>query len=336
LNPKGKKGLKMNKDSMAHVINAFRERDNFVVTSHVNPEGDSIGSQIAVYRILKKRGKKVVMVDHDEVPDNLRFLEYADSIMREIPGNFHPETFIVLDCPVRERAGHVSDHITERHMVINIDHHVSNEFFGNINWVEPDASSVGEMIYRMAFEAGVEMTKGFAEDIYTAILTDTGMFNYTNTSKTTHEIAGELLGAGVDPKEIHSKIFESKSPQQMRLLGRVLTTLQVEGGKVAHITLTEKMYAEEGLESIPTDEFINFPRSVKGVEVAVFFKENVALKDRINVSFRSSGTVDVNMIASRFGGGGHAQASGCTLNCGLEEARGKVIEEVKRAIGAGK
>jgi phosphoesterase RecJ-like protein len=322
----------MNKDSMTCVISAFRERDNFLVTSHVNPEGDSIGSQIAVYRILKKWGKNVVMVDHDEVPDNLRFLEYADSIMRWIPTDFRPETFVALDCPVRGRAGHVSDHLNERHMVINIDHHVSNEFFGNINWVEPDASSVGEMIYRMAVEAGVEITKGFAEDIYTAILTDTGMFNYTNTSKTTHEIAGELLGAGIDPKEIHGKIFESKSPQQMRLLGRVLTTLQVEGGKMAHITLAEKMYAEEGLESVPTDEFINFPRSVKGVEVAVFFKENVGSRDRINVSFRSSGTVDVNAIASRFGGGGHAQASGCTLTCGLEDAKKRVLEEVRKEI----
>ncbi len=323
----------MNRDSMTHVMNAFRERDNFVVTSHVNPEGDSIGSQIAVFRMLKKRGKNVVMVDHDEVPDNLRFLEYADSIMREIPGNFHPETFIVLDCPVRERAGHVSDHINERHTVINIDHHVSNEFFGNINWVEPDASSAGEMIYLMAVEDGFEITKGFAEDVYIAILTDTGMFNYANTSKTTHEIAGELLGAGIDPKEVYSEIFESKLPQQMRLLGRVLTTLQVEGGKVAHITLTEKMYAEEGVESIPTDEFINFPRSVKGVEVAVFFKENAASRDRINVSFRSSGAVDVNRIASRFGGGGHAQASGCTLNCGLEEAKKRVLEEVRKEMG---
>ncbi|MFC1549203.1 bifunctional oligoribonuclease/PAP phosphatase NrnA [Candidatus Omnitrophota bacterium] len=263
----------MNKENMAKVIKAFRKRDNFLVTSHVNPEGDSIGSQIAVYRILKAWDKKVIMVNNDTVPENLRFLKDRRSVMRDIPDGFSPETIVILDCSVKERTGNVCGQIKEQQTVINIDHHVSNEFFGDINWVEAETSSVGEMIFNLAREAGIAVDKDMAEAIYTAIITDTGMFNYTNTSKSTHEVAGELIAAGIDPKVLHEKIFEDKPLHQVRLLGKVLTTLKLEkNGKLAHMCLTEKMYADEGVDSVPTDEFINFPRSIKGVEVAVFFK----------------------------------------------------------------
>ncbi|RKY42660.1 MAG: bifunctional oligoribonuclease/PAP phosphatase NrnA [Candidatus Makaraimicrobium thalassicum] len=326
----------MDNDGVDKVIEAFRNRDNFLITAHVNPEGDSIGSQLAVYYILKRLGKRAVMADHDDVPENLKFLPGSESITREIPKDFRLDTVIVLDCPVRDRIGRISDCIDERPFIVNIDHHVSNGFFGNVNWVDREASSVGEMIFHLAEKMGIEIEKDPATALYTAIITDTGMFNYDNTSKETHRAAGELIAAGVNPKAVHAEIFEKKSISEIRLLGRALTTLQLEeGGALAHMSLTRKMYSEEGVDRVSTDEFINFPRSIKGVEVAVFFKEDGITREEINVSFRSSGRVNVNIVAAHFGGGGHALAAGCTLNCGLEEARDKVLGGIRKALGVG-
>jgi phosphoesterase RecJ-like protein len=323
----------MDSENMDRVIKTFKERDDFLITAHINPEGDSIGSQLAIHYILKKLGKNAVIANHDDVPENLKFLPGAGSIMSEVPKGFLPATVIILDCPVKERTGNICKEINEEQFIVNIDHHVSNGLFGDINWVESDASSVGEMIFHMIKKLGIGIEKNLAVVIYTAILTDTGMFNYDNTSPETHRVAGELISAGVRPKEIHREIFERKALSEIRLLGEALTTLQVEeGGKLAHMILTRKMYREEGVENISTDEFINFPRSIKGVEVAVFFKEDVNTRDKVNVNFRSSGKVNVNAVASRFGGGGHEQAAGCVLNCGLVEAQDKVLAEAKKAI----
>ena len=323
----------MDNENMNRVIETFKEKDNFLITAHINPEGDSIGSQLAVCNILGKLGKKAVIADHDDVPDNLKFLPGSGLIAREIPEGFYPDTVIVLDCPVAERTGKIRGDIGKGQFIVNIDHHVSNGFFGDVNWVEPEASSVGEMVFHLAKKLGIEMEEDLAVVIYTAIVTDTGMFNYDNTSRETHRVAGELISAGVKPRWVHREIFERKSVSDIRLLGGALTTLQVEeDGRLAHMVLTRKMYAEEGAEKISTDEFINFPRSIKGVEVAVFFKEDIDVRDKVNVNFRSSGRVNVNVVASRFGGGGHCQAAGCVLGCGLQEAQDKVLAEAKKAI----
>ena len=149
----------------------------------------------------------------------------------------------------------------------------------------------------------------------------------------THEISGELISKGVSTKEMHREVFEKRSIHDVRLLGKALTTLQVEAdGALAHMSLTRQMYAEEGVDSISTDEFINFPRSIRGVEVAVFFKEDTGPAGRTHVSFRSTGKVNVNVLASHFGGGGHEQASGCVIEGDIETARKRVLTEVKKAL----
>ncbi|MFQ5952140.1 MAG: bifunctional oligoribonuclease/PAP phosphatase NrnA, partial [Candidatus Omnitrophota bacterium] len=154
-----------------------------------------------------------------------------------------------------------------------------------------------------------------------------------NTSKRTHEVAGALVENGINPKIMHSRIFEDKSLSQIRLMGRVLTTLSLEKDiGLAHMCLTRKMFEEEGVRSVATEEFINFPRSIKGVKVALFFKERVSAPGMIDVSFRSSQEVDVDLIASRFGGGGHKRAAGCVVKGSLEEARDKVLEEARKAL----
>jgi len=329
-------GSYMDNENMKKVIEALKSRDNFLITAHVNPEGDSIGSQLAVRYVLEKLGKRSVMVDHDGVPDNLRFLPGTELIACEVPEDFHPDTAIVLDCAIKERTGNIGICLDQTQYIINIDHHVSNEFFGDVNWVEPKASSVGEMMYHIIKDLGMEIEAEPAQAMYAAIVTDTGMFTYDNTSKQTHEIAGELITKGVKPNALHREIFEKKSVSDVRLLGRVLATLKVEeNGLLAHMSLTRRMYAEEGVEHVSTDEFINFPRSIKGVEVAVFFKQTYNAPENINVSFRSGGKVNVNTVASRFGGGGHERASGCTLTGTFEEVREKVLAEVGKALKEG-
>lgn len=316
-----------------NILEVLKSKDNYLITSHVNPEGDSIGSQIAMFYILQKLGKQAVMVNHDDVPDNLTFLPQSNLITTRLPDDFEVDACIILDCPVKERIGDVCREVKKEHFIINIDHHISNEYFGDINWVQPEASSVGEMIFSLVKGSGIEITKDLAMAIYTAILTDTGMFNYDNTSRRTHEVAGELIAYGVKPKEMNRQIFEKKSLAEVRLLGKALTTLQLEAdGRLAHMCLTRKMYQEENVEHISTDEFINFPRSIKGVEIAIFFKEKTGGHKGVNISFRSSGKFDVNAIAALFGGGGHAQASGCVLEEPLGEAQKRVLDETRKIL----
>jgi len=323
----------MNFKNMDAVCKELEERDNFLITSHVKPEGDSIGSQIALFFLLKKIGKKAVMVDQDVVPDNIKFLPGTEQVNSALPDGFRPEAIIFLDCPVKERAGNVLRDIDESTFVINIDHHVSNEYYGDVSWVESGMSSAGEMIYNIAKKMDVEIDDAMRQAIYTAIITDTGMFNYDNTKGATHRVAGDLIESGIDPRVMHSEIFEEKPATNIKILGKVLSTIETEeDGLIAHISLSREMLAEEGIGMVSTEEFINYPRSIKGVEVAVFFNEGLKGPGSVNISFRSNDKVDVNRIASIFGGGGHKKASGCFLECGMHEAKEKVLAEVKKIV----
>ena len=309
------------------------KRDNFVITSHVSPEGDSVGSQLAIFFMLKKMGKKACIVDQDVVPDNLKFLSGTEKILNDIPEGFIVDAVIYMDCPVRERAGQIMKKIDNEVFIINIDHHVSNEYYGDINWIEPGMSSVGEMAYHLMKKMDMSPDINASEAIYAAIITDTGMFNYDNTSVRTHEVAAELIEKGVEPAYMYRQIFENRPRAQLRALGRALSTLETaEDGKVAYMTLSREAQEEEGADDILTEGFINYARSVKKVEVAVFFNEAIEGRRLVNVSFRSTGKIDVNRIASSFGGGGHKKASGCLLDCGVEQAREKVLDAVTKAI----
>ncbi|MGD2279096.1 MAG: bifunctional oligoribonuclease/PAP phosphatase NrnA [Candidatus Omnitrophota bacterium] len=323
----------MNEEIVQEIIETLKAKDNFLISAHINPEGDSIGSQLSMYYILKKMGKKAVMAGYYIVPENLRFLSGVESISEKLPEGFQPEVAIVLDCPTKDRLGKAARYLEGVQLIVNIDHHISNNFFGNINWVEPESSSVGEMIYGIVEKLEMGIDRNIGEALYAAIVTDTGMFNYDNTSGRTHRIAGALIESGINPKAMHSNIFENKSLSQIKMLGRVLATIEVEeDGKLAYMCLTRKMHEEEGVRSVATEEFINYPRSIKGVEVAVFFKERLSAPGSIDVSFRSSERINVDTIAACFGGGGHKRASGCVIKGALEEVQGKVLAEARSAL----
>jgi bifunctional oligoribonuclease and PAP phosphatase NrnA len=328
-----RKGKRMNLKEMDAIIDGFKENNNFLITAHVKPEGDSIGSQLAMLYLLEKLGKKAIIVNQDIVPDNLKFLPGTEKIQNEVPLGYIPEAVVFTDCPIRERAGSVDKCFDENVTIFNVDHHVSNEYYGDVNWVESGMSSVGEMAYHLITRAGVELNDAIRRVIYTAIITDTGMFNYDNASGLTHRVVGELIDAGISPSAMHGEIFEQKPIESIKMLGKVLMTIETtENDRIAYITLTREMLTEEGLEGVSTEEFINYPRSIKGVEVAVFFNEAMWGPGAVNISFRSNGNVDVNKIASVFGGGGHKKAAGCFVKFGMEEAKDKVLAEVRKVV----
>lgn len=322
---------------MKEVIKAINANSKFLITAHINLEGDSLGSQLAMKELLISMGKKAYILDSDAVPDHYKFLPKADEVSNDLDKIEPFDAAVVLDCPTLKRAGRVNKIIKENaKVVINIDHHISNEKFGDINWVDPNASSAGEMVYRLYKETGAKLTKEVALSLYIAILTDTGSFNYDNTSSVTHEIAGELLGYGLDPALVSESVYERRSLEDIRLLALVLDTLKINGdGNVAYLEVTRGMLNKTGADIAKSEGLINYARSIDKVKVAVLFKEDLKEKRKINISFRSKGngeTIDVNKIASVFGGGGHMRASGCVITGSLEEAKKKVLAEVEKEI----
>ena len=316
---------------LRRIAEEVRSHDSFLVGSHVNPEGDAIGSILALGLALKGLGKRVKVLNQDPTPEVLSFLPGAEEIIHQAPKNVSFDVALALDCGDKGRLGEEFGKVKKIGKIINIDHHVSNRQFGDINLVDPTASSAAEILYDLLRHIPAKLTPAVAENIYTGILTDTGSFHYSNTSPKTFSVARSCLQAGVDPWKVAEKVFENQPLARLRLLPLVLATLEVEGGgRIPYVVVTQKMIEEAGASAALTEEFINFPRSVKGSEVALLFRE--VSPEKYRVSLRSRGSVDVARIAAEFQGGGHPQAAGCTVEGSLSEVKSKVLERVKAAL----
>ena len=318
---------------MQEVIAAIRKHKKFLISAHINPEGDSLCSQLAMKELVTALGKEAVIVNNDPVPDHYKFLPGIGKLSTDLAGKVDFDAALILDCPTLKRIGGVADMIGREKTVINVDHHISSERFGNVNWVDSDASSTGEMVYKLFKEMNVPLTREIALCLYIAILTDTGSFNYDNTSAITHEIASDLLGYGLEPGSVSESVYERRTLIDIKLLGLVLSTLKVNrSGEIAYLAITRKMIAETGADISKSEGFVNYARSIDGVKVAALFKEDAKDANKINVSFRSKSGVDVNKIASFFGGGGHVKASGCVLEGTLADAEAKVVAKIEEAL----
>jgi len=318
---------------MEKVIEAIKKHKKFLITAHVNLEGDSLGSQLAMMELLTALGKTALIIDNDPPPDHYKFLPKTSEISTDVARKRDYDAAIILDCPTLKRIGKVRDLIPKDKFIINIDHHISNEKFGHANWVDPNASSAGEMVYRLFKEMGVKLTKETALVLYIAILTDTGSFNYDNTSSATHEIAGELLGYGLDPASVSESVYERRSISDIKLLGMVLSSLKInKAGDVAYMEITREMLSKTGADILKSEGFINYARSIDKVKIAILFKEDPNGSGKINVSFRAKGDVDVNGLAANFGGGGHVKASGCVVEGSLAEVERKVLAKAEEVL----
>lgn len=308
--------------------NVLANYNSFIITSHIVPDGDSIGSVLAMMLALQKAGKNAVAVVRDEVPNKYIFLPYARVINKDFDGKC--DVIISLDCGDEERLGFERPLKDLGKIVVNIDHHKSNTLFGDINIIDSHASSVGEIIYHIIKELTV-IDVDIAMNLYTSIITDTGSLRYSNTTPSCLRILAELVEIGVKPDFISRQVFEKRSIASVNIIKMALDTLEVfSDGMLACICITKEIMEKCGAKEEDTDGVINYAREIEGVEVAVLFKEKE--ETLIKVGFRSNDWVDVSKIAEEFGGGGHARAAGCTLKTTLNGAREHVLNSVKKYL----
>lgn len=320
--------------SLRKIVECIRKNKTFLITSHQNLEGDALGSEIAFYSLLKKLGKSAVIINHDPTPQEYAFLKGTRLIKRyrqNMKVKF--DVLVMLDCSDLSRCGCVSDLTASGRPIINIDHHISNARFGDINWVVPEASSVAEMIFQLYKVMRVRIDDSSAKALYVGILTDTGSFRYVNTTSLTHKIAAELLKFKLNVPEIYRNIYEFISFFDMSLLSKILLTMDKDPtGKIIIFEIKKQLLEGKRVNIDLSENVLNFGRLIRGCEVCVLFKEQQYKINQVRVNFRSKGKIDVNRIAQFFGGGGHKTASGCTLSGNLQSVKRKVIDKIKEQL----
>jgi phosphoesterase RecJ-like protein len=302
------------------IVEQIENNQRFLVVSHENPDGDAIGSTLGLASALRKMGKQVVALNVDGIPQIMRFLPGHDQLVTSLPEAVQFDVAFVLDSGDIRRAGvPVRDYCR---VLINIDHHPHSDF-GDICYLDTDASATAIMIDRVLRQCNYQMTSDVAQCLYLGILSDTGSFRYSSANPEAFSVAGRLVGLGVDPWDVASCLYESLAPERMRLLGLVLPTLEISScGRYASMAMTEEILQRSGASEEHTDGFVNYPRAIRGVEVALFYRQ--VAENSYKISIRSRGKIDVGSMARELGGGGHHNAAGAKVTGSLDEARAKV------------
>jgi len=315
------------------MLRIFRGGEEFVLTTHVNPDGDGLGSELALREGLVRSGKRVRIVNHSPTPGFYRWMD-PDSLLERYTPDIHDpviaaaDTIVILDTNqpdrIRSLAGPVRASKARR---VVIDHHLEPDPFADTYYIDDSATSTGELVFRLLSEyLEGPFGPGIAVALYTAIMTDTGSFRYPRTGAGTHRIAARLIEEGADPPSIFASVYETWSPGRMRLLGEALDTLSVsDGGAIAHMLTTRKMFEGTGTTEIETDTFSAYPMNIGKVRIGILFTE---LVDGVKISFRSKGAIPVNRLAREFGGNGHLNAAGARLH---DVSLDRVVADVLRA-----
>lgn len=310
------------------IIKAINEGHHFLITAHVRLDGDALGSELALYLMLKEMGKKVVVYNQDRTPERYQFLPAAHNITHTISNVEQYDTCIVLDCSDLTRAGDEAENLRKIKRLINIDHHVSNNGFCALKMLDAKASSTGELVFRLMREMRFKMTRDICTNLYAAIITDTGSFRYSSTTKETFLAAGALVENGASPQRIAESIYESDSPAKLKLLARALSTLSLDlGSRVGSMVVTQKDLKEAGAAWEHTEGFVDIPRTVKGIEVSVLYTQRG--ENNFKLSLRSKAKVNVEKVAKRFGGGGHIHAASCWMEGDIETIKSQIIQAVR-------
>ena len=320
------------KQAPSQITEALRKADNLLIVCHVFPDGDALGSQLALGEILESLGKKVYYYCEEFASTMYEFMPGSEKLKNDLPDISIFDAAVAVDCGDRFRLGHEMDTLLQIHPFIVIDHHAGHKDFGEISWVEADRSSTAEMIFDLALALKADISYNAAYCLFTAIVSDSGSFKYESTSAYTFYIASQLLNHGVVPSEVAGKLFDNYSVNRLRLLEKVLGSLELyKQGQIAFISATNEMFAASGAKPEDTEEFINLPRALRSVKVAVFFKE--APDGYIKVSLRAKGECDVSQVASKYGGGGHRNAAGYRVkDRTMAEARDERLQELKRRL----
>lgn len=325
----------MSRQNLKKVAAAIRKHNSFLITVHTSPEGDALGSELAFYHLLKKLGKKAIIINEDPLPVEYDFLPEKENI-QAYKANLKDIDFdclVVLDCSDLNRTGEVYKLNNDNKPVINIDHHISNINFGTLNLVEAKASSASEIVYGLYKEMQVPFDQDSAFLLYVGIMTDTGSFRYSNTTSYTHRASAELVRFGFDIRKTYSNIYENIPFADAQLLVKVLSRAHLAAnGKIAWVELPAKLLRHKKLSFDLSDHILSFIRSIKDTQVVALFRENLGTKNEIRFNLRSSGIVDVNKVAQAFGGGGHKSAAGCTISGKLKDVRRKVIAKIRQNL----
>lgn len=312
---------------MDEIIDVLRREDGIIVAGHRDPDGDSLGSSLALGLALEAMGKRVAVMSADPLfPAYLRLPESDRIIVSKVAPDDFPVA-VIMECNDLARCG--IDGLDGR-FVINIDHHANNPGFGEIDWVDPSVAAVGVMVYRLLGALGAEITPAIATHLYVTILTDTGSFHYSNTDAEAFRVCAELVELGVDPSVVAEAVYENVPRDKVRLLGAALSSLALEAdGKVASMLLHHETLAMSPGKP-DTEGIVNHAKAIEGVAVAMLLKE--VDRDGCRVSLRSDGSVDVAAIAATFGGGGHPRAAGCMVPGDGRAAKRAVLTAVREAM----
>lgn len=316
----------------AEIIRRINASQRPLLVSHVRMDGDAIGAELGLLHILRGRGKRPHAVNDGPIPQIYRFLP-GDEEVGVSPDALRDDydLVIVLDTPTWARIGRIGEHLRKGLDSISIDHHPQVESFASAAWVDASFSSVGEMVYRLACEAGWPVPPEAATALYTALVTDTGRFRFPNTTPASLRAAADLIEAGAQHVYVCDQVYDECSPNVLALQADVVGTLRLYAeGRIAVMFLSREMMARHEVDPIDTQEFADYPRSVRGTRVGLLLRE---MRDgRVKVSLRSRSGVNIEPVARKFGGGGHKEASGCEVEGTLESVSERVVAEVEASL----
>jgi len=314
---------------LKQIAEQIRDADNFLVLAHVFPDGDALGSMLAMGELLGALGKKVRLFNESGIPRRFEWIAPKREILTRLPEE-EPDNLIVLDCGSAERAGDLIAPWLKTKKVFNFDHHLGNPMFGTVNWVEQRASSVGEMVGMLARKLGVPLVGLLGEYIYLALISDTGDFCFNNTRPETLEMAAEILRLGLLPGPFHEQKQSTGTLNQLQMRGTVLQQARLHAqGRISLISFTRELFDQTGTGPEDTEGLVNTVLYVNGVQVAISLREE---ERGIKFSLRSKGSTNVQSVAARFGGGGHRNAAGGTLLLDMEQAKATMVEAVTEEL----
>ncbi|MBP1744036.1 MAG: 1-pyrroline-5-carboxylate dehydrogenase [Firmicutes bacterium] len=317
---------------MNDILDRIKRSKEIAISFHISPDGDSLGSALALCQGFRKMGKKAYIMSKELPPYNLMFLPGSESVDgRTVSVLPSTDIVMILDCGDSKRINADINFADRGYALINMDHHLSNEMFGDLNYVDTNASAMAEIAYQMLNLLGVRIDKDIATCLYASIISDTGSFKYSNTTSVTHGIAGHLINAGIDFSEIHRKVFDDKPFERFKFIGRCIDDMELVNNQISVFTITNEDFKRAGIETgMNTSDIIALGLEIDTAQVSVLLKEGDGI---VKVSLRSRAYVDVRRVAEKFGGGGHTKASGFVLeNVSMDEAKRITINEIEKEL----
>jgi phosphoesterase RecJ-like protein len=316
---------------ISQILQSFDKCKTFFIAGHIKPDGDTVGTGLALASMLGRMGKKAYVYSLEPVPEYLQFLKGAKGIKIAPKARGEFDCAVILECIDLDRMGNI---ITPEQagVLINIDHHSSFSNYGHINYIDSAASSSAELLFNIFKQSGMPILKHEADDLYTALVTDTGKFQQANSTPKAFRMAADLLEAGVIPTEIYGRLYATQSLPSLNLMGEALSGLKTAcSGKIAHFSVTRRMYKATKSGASDTEGIINYSMMIPGTVVGIFFRETET-PGLIKISMRSRDHFDVNRIAKHFGGGGHKNASGCSIKGSLESVEKSFLTYVSKLL----